>query len=165
MKKTKVKEMMKKMIYNSQAIMYSEVYAILNILEKEYINLIPSKIYNTIEIDRKKDYSPTYDLSIPLYKQNISRKTASFLCLLHYNYWCNSEEEKAIIDKFLNENEEKLYSPGQYEIFKKKEKENTQIQNKIENNGYNEQTALTVKEKNGIFAKIINFFKSLFSDS
>lgn len=100
MKKTKVKEMMKKMIYNSQAIMYSEVYVILNILGKEYINLIPSKIYNTIEIARKKDYSPTYDLSIPLYKQNISRKAAAFLCLLHYNYWCNFEEEKAITDKF-----------------------------------------------------------------
>ena len=56
MKKTKVKEMMKKMIYNSQAIMYSEVYAILNILEKEYINLIPSKIYNTIEISIKKRF-------------------------------------------------------------------------------------------------------------
>ena len=56
MKKTKVKEIMKKMIDNSQAIMYSEVYAILNILGKEYINLIPSKIYTTIEISTKKRF-------------------------------------------------------------------------------------------------------------
>ena len=153
------------MIDNSQAIMYSEVYAILNALGKEYINLIPSKIYNMIELARKKDYSPIYDLSVPLYKQNISRKSASFLCLLYYNYFCNSEEEKAMIDKVLNENEKKLYSSGQYDIFNKKEKETTQIQNKVENNEYNGQTALTIKEKDGIFARIINFFKSLFSGS
>ena len=40
------------MIDNNQAIVYSEVYAILNILGKKYI----FKIYNMIEISRKKDY-------------------------------------------------------------------------------------------------------------
>ena len=153
------------MIDNNQAIVYSEVYAILNILGKKYINLIPFKIYNMIEISRKKDYSPTYDLSIPLYKQNISKKAAALLCLLHYNYWCNSEEEKAEINKILTENEKNISE--KYEIFKKKETTQIQnkVENKVENNEYNGQTALIIKEKNGIFARIINFFKRLFSNS
>ena len=86
---------------DSMAIGYSEVYSLLNILGQKYINSITKKLYNVIENKRAKSYNPTYDLSIPLYKQKISKKGTALICLLHYNYWCESEEEKNKINQIL----------------------------------------------------------------
>ena len=82
------------MVSNNQAVVYSEVYEILNILGEQYIKKIPEKLYKLIEDNRLKNYSPVYDINEPLAQQKISKNTAAFICMLHYNYWCADEKEK-----------------------------------------------------------------------
>lgn len=82
------------MVVNRQATMYSEIYGILNMLGNDYKDSIPKQILNLIEDKRFKDYTPKYNVSIPLWKQNISKGATEFICMLHYNYWIKSEDEK-----------------------------------------------------------------------
>ena len=93
--------------YNTQVNVYSEVYSLLNALGSQYINALPKKLYSLIEEKRDKSYNPTFDLSMPIYKQNISKNATALICILHYNYWCTSEEEKNKINKVLKYNTEK----------------------------------------------------------
>ena len=96
------------MEYITQAKAYSEVYSLLNTMSPKYIYALPEKLYSIIEEKRDKSYNPTFDLSMPIYKQNISKNATALICILHYNYWCTSEEEKNKIDKVLKYNTEKV---------------------------------------------------------
>ena len=98
------------MVKSNNAIIYSEVYGILNILDKKYKDAIPEKLYNFIEANKSPSYNPSYDKSLPLNKQNISSKAAAFICMLHYNYWCKSEQEKERINIVLKHNQQKKRS-------------------------------------------------------
>ena len=95
------------MVTNERALVYSEVYEILNILGEEYKNSIPEKLYKFIKENRSQNYKFEYDTNISLSEQKVTRKTVAFLCMLHCNYWCKSEEEKAQITKILEYNENK----------------------------------------------------------
>ena len=87
--------------------MYSEVYSILKMLGKEYMEKLPKTILKIIIESREENYNPKYDLSIPLKNQDINRKSIAMITLLHYNYWCETQEEKSKLKKMLEENEEK----------------------------------------------------------
>lgn len=137
------------MVVNRQATMYSEVYGILNMLGNDYKNSIPKQILNLIEDKRFKDYTPKYNVSIPLWKQNISKGATEFICMLHYNYWIKSEDEKNEIDNILTNNQKKKdeYLKGKYNpdnIFKN----NTNIEEA-------ESTDL-IEYKEPVIKKIIN---------
>ena len=93
------------MVDIKQAKMYSEIYEILEILGDYYKNKIPKKTINLIKESKLEDYTPKYSRNIPLYKQKIDRKVVVFICMLHYNYWCESEEEKKQIKKILKFNQ------------------------------------------------------------
>ena len=151
---------------DSMAIGYSEVYSLLNILGQKYINSIPKKLYNVIENKRAKSYNPTYDLSIPLYKQKISKKGTALICLLHYNYWCESEEEKNKINQILKYNTSKAREKS-FEYEKKFNNKNVSIrkekvyEDNSKRNINNTETAIIKKEN--IFIRIWNFFKKIFT--
>ena len=153
---------------NEQAIIYSEVYGILDMLGGEYIKLIPEKLYKHIEENKNKEYAPTYDINKPLEEQNIKKRTAAFICMLHYKYWCESDEEKKEIVDILNENYEKQkekYFAYEKTIFKKennlqKTSENSDNDLKMENK--KESVALTVQEKKNWFTKFVSFIKKIF---
>ena len=68
---------------NAQAMVYSEVYGILNMLGENYIKLIPIKLYNFIKENKSIKYNPNFDNSIPLEQQNISKNATAFICMLH----------------------------------------------------------------------------------
>lgn len=140
------------MIDVKQAKMYSEVYEILQILGENYKNKIPPKQLSLIENSKLENYTPVYDKNIPLYKQLVDKKTAAFICMLHLNYWCESEKEKQQIQKILAYNQKKNFVKyNQYqEIFKKKKTED-----------YN-QTKHPVPIKIGILEKLKQFFKAFF---
>ena len=87
--------------------MYSEVYSILKMLGKEYMKKLPKTILKIIIESREENYNPKYDLSIPLKNQDINRKSIAMITLLHYNYWCETQEEKSKLKKMLEENDEK----------------------------------------------------------
>lgn len=158
---------------NKQALVYSEVYAILNSLDKKYKNSVPTKLYNLIKENREKNYTPTYDMKIPLSRQNVSKKAAAFLCLLHYNYWCTSEEEKAKINKVLEYN----YKKNREKYFKYEEtlrSRNRQINIEEQNKNEvalkkedlkieeNKSVALTVLKESGLISSFFKFIKRLF---
>jgi len=92
------------MVERNQRLVYSEVYGVLKSLGTTYINLIPKKIFKVIEQEREKSYNPTYNIDIPLAEQKVSKKAATLICVLHYNYWCTTKEEKERINEILKYN-------------------------------------------------------------
>lgn len=144
------------MVIDRQATMYSEVYSILNMLGQNYKSSIPKQILNLVENKRFKEYTPKYSVSIPLWKQNISKDATEFICMLHYNYWIKNEDEKKEIDNILTTNQKKKdeylkikYNPDN--IFKK---QNSNIEK-------SEETALVQIEEENWKNKIIKFFNKL----
>lgn len=138
---------------------YSEVYAILNMIEDEYRERVPKNVINFFEEERDKEYNPIIDVNIPLEKQNLKRKTIVLLAILNLNYWCDSEEEKQeILDSFAKNEELKRL----------KEKELTEnyninnLFNKIENTENKTEVSLIEYKEQNFIQKIISKIKSLF---
>ena len=65
---------------------YSEVYEILNLLDKEYKEKVPDKVRTFFEEERLKDYKPEIDVDTPLIDQNLKRDTIVLLAILNLNY-------------------------------------------------------------------------------
>ena len=141
---------------------YSEVYSVLKILGKKYIDKIPNSLYNMIQDNKLETYNPTYTLETDLNEQNIKRESISMIALMHLNYWCNSENEKNELKKIFKENDGKYkerirekYNPDN--LFNKKNIETEKITENVENTEiikYKEETFFK-----RILRKIVNFFK------
>ena len=93
---------------------YSEVYAILNMLGKEYINKLPKDIYNIIKEEKSTEYNPVYATTVALDKQDVKKETISIIAFLHLNYWCN-EDEKIKLRELFDENEDKYQEEQEVE--------------------------------------------------
>ena len=161
------------MVVNRQATMYSEIYGILNMLGNVSTGIVSSilcakQILNLIEDKRFKDYTPKYNVSIPLWKQNISKGATEFICMLHYNYWIKSEDEKNEIDNILTNNQKKKdeylkvkYNPD--DIFKNRNVNNNDITQNVQeklNEEYNKNLPMEVQKQN-IFRRLLGFIKDL----
>ena len=136
---------------------YSEVYAIVNLLEDEYKKRVPKKIINFFEEVRDKEYEVNIDVQKSLLEQNLQRQTLIMLAILELNYWCDTEEERQELLKEFAENENnreeeirEKYNPDN--IFKNKENV-IFYENK-------EQTSL-IEYKEGFIKKILNKIKRL----
>lgn len=139
---------------NDRAIAYSEVYAILNLMNPKYINKIPSRLKLIIKEEMDKEYKPEIKYDIPLTEQKLNKKTFTILAMLNLNYWCETQEHKneliklyANNDKIKEEELREKYNPDN--LFKNKE---TKIET-VEN------TVAMVEYKESIFTKIKNWFK------
>ena len=86
---------------------YSELYAILQMLGKEYIDKIPEKIYKSIETRKDDTYNPIYNDMEEVLEGRVKRKTVSMLALLDYNYFSTSETDRMYMRYILEENESK----------------------------------------------------------
>ena len=136
---------------DNSSLAYSEVYAILNMIEDEYKERVPKNVMDFFEEERDKEYNPIIDVNIPLEKQNLKRKTLVLLAILNLNYWCDSEEEKQeILDSFAK-NEELTENYNINNLFKK-----------IENNENKTEVSLIEYKKQNFIQKIILKIKSLF---
>ena len=147
--------------------MYSEVYGVIKVLGKEYIRKLPKTVLKVIIENREENYNPKYNMSISLKKQDVNRKTLAMIALLHYNYWCDTEEDRQKLKTILENNEEKhqkeireKYSNDKIfnnsNIKKEEEKENikeTEIKNEVllDSN--------IVKYKQSFFSKIVEKIK------
>ena len=87
--------------------MYSEVYGILKALGDKYINKLPKTVLKVITESKEENYNPEYSMSVPLKEQDINRKSLAMIALFHYNYWCETEEERKKFKNMLETNEEK----------------------------------------------------------
>ena len=142
---------------------YSEVYAILNMLGKEYINKLPNDIYNIIKEEKSTEYNPVYATTVALDKQDVKKETISIIAFLHLNYWCN-EEEKIKLRELFDENEDKYQEKLKQQEEQEVEQEDEEIQddnNEIEI-GKEFLSMIVYKEEN--FAqRIFNKIRKLFS--
>ena len=130
---------------NERAVAYSEVYAILKMMDPLYLDKIPNRLQQIIIEEMDKDYQPKI-------------VSNTILAMLNLNYWCQSQEHKEELLKIYSNNERikdekirELYNPDN--IFK----------NKIHNtaNNTNETMAL-VEYKESVFKRLINKIKELF---
>lgn len=69
------------MIQDSK-IAYSEIYAIINLMEDQFIDKVPKKIKDFFEEERDKEYYPIIDVNIELDEQNLQRETIVLLCYI-----------------------------------------------------------------------------------
>lgn len=142
---------------------YSEVYAILNMLGKEYINKLPKDIYNIIKEEKYTEYNPVYETTVALDKQDVKKETISIIAFLHLNYWCN-EDEKIKLRELFDENEDKYQEELKQQEEQEVEQEDEEIQddnNEIEI-GKEFLSMIVYKEEN--FAqRIFNKIRKLFS--
>lgn len=140
-------------------IAYSEVDAILNLLEDKYKEKVPEKVRTFFKEEKMVDYTPTIDVNIPLIQQNLKRETIVLLAILNINYWCENEEEKLFFVNELAKNEEEKkkieekYNPDN--LFKNRQKEI------IDENFQAGQELIIYKETNFI-SKLLNKIKQLF---
>lgn len=141
---------------------YSEVYQVLILLGNEYIDKLPSSLFNMLKEKREVNYIPQYTDDILLNNQNIKKETLSIIVLLYLNYWCENENEKLELKQILKRNEDEFqaklkekYNPD--DIFKKYNQE----QKIAEKNTKNVTSMKLYKES--IFGKIINKIKKYFS--
>ena len=79
---------------------YSEVYEILQLLDKVYVNKIPQKFLNLIEKEKDINYIPNIRPNIPLENQHLLEDTINILAMLKIDYWCSDENEKLELIKF-----------------------------------------------------------------
>ena len=120
---------------------YSELYAILQMLGKEYIDKIPEKIYKTIESRKDDTYNPIYNDMEEVLEGRVKRKTVSMLALLDYNYFSTTETDRMYMRYILEENENKYKkNKNEYRIVdvnKEDVNDNNNISNNNEDNSNN----------------------------
>ena len=151
---------------------YSEVYGILKALGDRYINKLPKTVLKVITESKEENYNPEYSMSIPLKEQEINRKSLAMIALLHYNYWCETEEDRVKLKNILEINEEKHQKEmkERYSNDKIFNKETTKIEEetiseKVDRfvESSNQSTANIVEYKQSFFNKVIDKIKQWFN--
>lgn len=112
-------------------------------------------------LEEKRDitYNPQYNMETTLNKQDINKESLNILALIHYNYWCNDENEKMELQNILKNNEE-IHEEGL------RIKYNPEDLFKNKNNNYINVDAVNntaiVEYKENVFRRIINKIKNIF---
>ena len=152
--------------YNIDKRAYSELYAILQMLGKEYIDKIPEKIYKTIEKRKDDTYNPIFKGMEEVLEGRVKRKTVSILALLDYNYFSTSETDRMYMRYILEENESKYTKEKkEYRIVStNKENVNSISDMKDLNIGLNRNEMIEYKESGikKIFKNIILRIREIF---
>ena len=143
----------------TKEIMCSQVYGALEWLGSDYRDKLPDNVKDFIEEYRDKGKIYTYDKTIELAEQEIGKRAVALLCILHYKYWCESQEERDEIKKILKQNGEakKKKFLDYDEMFDKNKEE--EIEEDIEK----EETSLkVVSTADKWYSKIWNFVCNIF---
>ena len=81
-------------------LMYAQVSAVLNKMNKEDLEKIPKGLLDTIEQSKDKEAEINLDPKIPLEDQNLSNETIAMLALLNYKYWADDNERESLKAKY-----------------------------------------------------------------
>lgn len=76
-----------------------ELDTILNIMGKEYINKIPTKLISFIKKNMDNSYISNINVNIPINEQMLKNDTRSLLSLIYRNYWCNEEKKRELLEE------------------------------------------------------------------
>lgn len=105
---------------------YSEVWNILQQIDKNEIQKIPRDILENINSRRDKEYKCNINLDIPLENQNISEEVTNILCYLNLNYWSTIEEKNQLKQLYEKNEDEFIESVDIDKIFKQRKQEKNQ---------------------------------------
>lgn len=135
---------------------YSEVYAILEILGNEYINKIPTKLYNYIVAEKESNIKIHYDINKPLNEQPISEETILFISYLNLQYWCDEEQKQELL-KIYKQNDDKIEEELRQEY---------NVDNLFKNRANNETIGMIEEERETqlIEYKTKSYIKKLFEN-
>lgn len=145
------------MVTKDIKIAYSEVLAIINLMEEKYKNKIPNSVLQIFKDEKKENYNPVINIEESFLNQNLQRETLVILAILNLNYWCENEQEKIDLLKEYAENDKikeeklcKMYNPDN--MFKNKNTERI---------SENENKQL-IEYKENMFKKLWNKIKIFF---
>ena len=137
---------------------FTEVYTILNYLDEEEYNKIPSEVINAITANMNTKYNYVMNEEIDLTKQPMLDETRAILFNIFRDYLCEPWQKEKII-KMQNEEKQKNELKKQQEystdVFKNKKREV-----KIEE--HQKEPLELVEYKDNIFKKIFNFIRKIF---
>lgn len=137
---------------------FSEVYDIVNHIEKDLYNKIPKNFIAMLEKNKDEKYVPQIDYSKSINEQKLLKDTRVILSLIYRDYICTNEEREEIDERDREEmrkKERKAQIKYSYDnLFKKK--------NKAEKaNSINEEINTKVVEyKENIWSRMIKFIKN-----
>lgn len=140
---------------------YTEVNEILKYMPEEYVNKIPLKFRKMFEDCRLKDYEVNINPDKSINEQKLVYETLVILTILKYNFWCESDEERKLIQTKLRENDQK--SQDMYDFSKLNAKEDVKnFEKSIENEKKEIASNLPVKvEKKSWFSNILFKIKNM----
>lgn len=143
-------------MYQNESKAYKEIYEILNILDKQTLEKIPSQIRKKIENEKDNNYNFQISSMNELENIELLDSTKVMLTILYKDYLASESEQEQIekkldsIQETVEKNRCEKYNPDN--IFKNKEI--------IEDISYYEKKEL-VEYKDSLFKKIIKFFKEI----
>ena len=129
---------------------FSEVYDVINHMEEDMRNKIPTEFINFIKENRDLSYNIKIDYSQGIVNQNLIHETKVLLSLIYRDYICDEEKKKILIEqdnKILNKQDE--YLRKKYEI-------------NFQNKKILKENQLTVIEKTKWYEKILKLLRKIF---
>ena len=129
---------------------YSEVDAILELLEIDFVEKIPQRLRDFLKEKKDVNYVVNINPNLPLEEQQLLSETICILALIKLDYWCENENEKQELLNLFNNNEME---------FQRKLEERYSSEKIFSNN--NNQLP-TMDKKNSLIDKILNFICKIF---
>lgn len=146
----------------------TEVNIIINYMNPIYLNKLPKKFVNFVNVNMDSEYIPNIDKNIPIDEQELKKDTKILLSLLYREYWCDLEKKKRLIeeDTLERQKEEKeLKEKYSYENLFNSTNKNTQKEDSVEQIEERNMSELIeykeVRWYKRIFEKIVGFFKKI----
>jgi len=142
-------------VQNANAI--AEVIYYLKGIRQEDIDKIPETLLEYLNNNASKEYECNFDFNKPLNELELLEETRGIIGMICYNYWCETEEQKANYIKKINQNEKKY----QEELRKKYNPDNIfkKDNNPLYYNNIAEESLIEHKES--LFIKIKNHILKL----
>lgn len=142
---------------------FSEVYEILEHLNKDDYEKISKEFLEAIKTNRNEDYVFSLKTNVELKDQDLMPETRAILFNLFYDYYAD-EKQKQIIQDIWNtqKRKEDIEKQAKYDVdvFKseKEKTENYEVSHSLENNG---STEMIISNKENFFTRIINKIKRI----
>lgn len=139
---------------------FSEVYDIINHLEKSLYNKIPQSFIDLVKQNLSNEYISKIDYNKSINEQEISREARSVLSIIYRDFICPKEKREELRRKDqqeLKRIEQEKERFNTEDLFKNKKNKKIVVEQTLEQ----ENLPAKVRKEN-IFTKIINFIKKHF---
>ena len=149
------------MIENTIKYALSEVYSVINHLDRDLYKKIPNKFIKVIENSRDLKYDVNIDQTKTINEQDLLQETRIILSLIYRDYLCTKEERQNIIlnDKKELEKNEKILSEKYKIDFDKRKKD---LKKEIKDKKISETQALVEIKPKSWYEKLIEKILRLF---